>query len=371
MVDMPVTEFLAVQLASSVLAVYEPCLKRTSSWFRLQPPDCGEDVVWLLRSIPPLEFILQLLADHPQAWLNGFASIVDHTNRTRHLPLWTVTFFHEILTIKLAQDKWRESHYWLPDSEKFILDYTSWNTRHSGALESQLDWTRLISDEWLSDGIIDEMMRDIKARVSEDQSLASSTIIRPLLFQFYITQLGVHGTQPKRYLAEILAEVKSGKTRMLFPIHYNGNHWMAFIINFEHRTFGFASLPMTSIMYSAPFQVKPTTPFVKWDTLLTCYACFCPYRRSGAQQMEEAAQRQGQGPDPNDTNQENSPRGLSPTPLPRPATAGPSALTRTGSSSSTSARTPTTSLPFCPSTGKEGRGRAGVYDVGCVPSLFL
>ncbi|KAJ7826110.1 hypothetical protein B0H14DRAFT_3467898 [Mycena olivaceomarginata] len=163
MVDMPVTEFLAVQLASSVLAVDEPCLKRTSSWFSLQPPDCGEDVVWLLRSIPPLEFILQLPADHPQAWLNGFASI----------------------------DKWRESHYWLPDSEKFILDYTSWNTRHSGALEGQLDWTRLISDEWLSDGIIDEMMRDIKARVSEDQSLASSTIIRPFLFQFYITQLGL------------------------------------------------------------------------------------------------------------------------------------------------------------------------------------
>ncbi|KAJ7722156.1 hypothetical protein B0H14DRAFT_3520394 [Mycena olivaceomarginata] len=239
MADMPVTEFLAVELASSVLAPHEPCLKRTSSWFSPEPPDHGEDVVWLLRSIPPLEFILQLLADHPQAWLNGSASIVDHTDGTRHLPFWTVTFFHEILTIKIAQDKWRESHHWLPDSEKFVLDHTSWNTRHSGALEGQLDWTRLISDEWLSDGIIDEMMRDINARVSEDESLASSTIIRPLLFQFYITQLGVYGTQPKKYLAEILAEVKSGKTRMLFPIHYNGNHWMAFIINFDNQTFGF------------------------------------------------------------------------------------------------------------------------------------
>jgi hypothetical protein len=198
--------------------------------------------VWALKSIPPLQFILQLLADYPQAWLDGSASIVDHTDRTRHLPLWTVTFFHEVLKIKLAQDKWRESHYWLPNSENFILDYVSWNTRHVGAPEGQLDWTRLISDEWLSGEIIDEMMRDIKARVSEDETLASSTIIRPLAFQFYITQLSRYGTQPKRYLADILAEVKSGKTRMLFPIHYNENHWMAFIINFENRTFGFGML---------------------------------------------------------------------------------------------------------------------------------
>ncbi|KAJ7719366.1 hypothetical protein B0H14DRAFT_3900927 [Mycena olivaceomarginata] len=238
MADMPVTGFLTVQLAS-ILDHDEPCLKRTSPWFSLQPPNCGEDAVWALKSIPPLQFILQLLADYPQAWLDGSASIVDHTDRTRHLPLWTVTFFHEVLKIKLAQDKWRESHYWLPNSEKFILDYVSWNTRHVGAPEGQLDWTRLISDEWLSGEIIDEMMRDIKARVSEDETLASSTIIRPLAFQFYITQLSRYGTQPKRYLADILAEVKSGKTRMLFPIHYNENHWMAFIINFENRTFGF------------------------------------------------------------------------------------------------------------------------------------
>ncbi|KAF8197320.1 CHAT domain-containing protein [Mycena galopus ATCC 62051] len=65
MADMPVSEFLAVQLAS-ILDEEDPCLKRTSSWFSLQPPDCGEDVVWVLKSIPPLEFILQLLADYPQ-----------------------------------------------------------------------------------------------------------------------------------------------------------------------------------------------------------------------------------------------------------------------------------------------------------------
>jgi hypothetical protein len=104
-----------------------------------------------------------------------------------------------------------------------------------------LDWTRLVSNEWLSGGIIDEMMRNINTRISEDPTLAATIFVAPLVFQYHITQFALHGTE-RHYLDQILAKVAAGKTRMLLPIHYNENHWMAFVINFATRTFGFGTL---------------------------------------------------------------------------------------------------------------------------------
>ncbi|KAJ7780675.1 hypothetical protein DFH07DRAFT_765193 [Mycena maculata] len=61
----------------------------------------------------------------------------------------------EIVTIRAPQDKWTESLSWLPDTEKHLLNYVSWNSIHPGAPDVQLDSTRLLSDEWISSGIIE------------------------------------------------------------------------------------------------------------------------------------------------------------------------------------------------------------------------
>ncbi|KAJ7504708.1 hypothetical protein B0H11DRAFT_2347378 [Mycena galericulata] len=175
MVDIPVTEFLAF-LLPGILADDAPFPKRPSSWFSADLPNCGDDTVWALESIPPLDLVRQLETAFSQAWLNGAQSIVDHTNSTRRLPLCTLTLFREIITLRDGQDRWRESYNWLPDTEKYLLDFVAWNSKHAGAPDGQLDWTRLISDEWLSGGIIDGMIRDIKARVSENPTLESSSV---------------------------------------------------------------------------------------------------------------------------------------------------------------------------------------------------
>ncbi|KAJ7052712.1 hypothetical protein C8F01DRAFT_1331915 [Mycena amicta] len=235
MPDLSVADFLGLPLPA-VLGSDARVPKRTSAWFSRDPPNFDDAIS--LESIPSLDLVRQLETDLSQSWLNGDCSIVDHTNNSRRLPLWAVQFFRQIHGLRDAQQKWEESRRWLPDYEKHLLYGVSWNTTHLGAPDGQLDWTRLISDEWLSGGIIDEIMRDIKDRLAADPVLSASTFIAPLAFQFYISRLAEYGDRPK-YLKTIVAAVQSGKTRLLFPIHYNNNHWMAFSIDFAARTFGY------------------------------------------------------------------------------------------------------------------------------------
>ncbi|KAJ7123335.1 hypothetical protein C8R46DRAFT_1050373 [Mycena filopes] len=149
------------------------------------------------------------------------------------------TFFRQIIALRGAQDKWAESRDWLPNEHKYLLEHVAWDSRHQGVPDGHLNWTRLISDEWLSGSIIDEMMCDVNSRLAEDPDLAASTFVHPLAFQCYITTFTTYSTKPKSYLNEVVAEVKGGKTRMLFPIHDNQDHWMVFIIDFARKTLGF------------------------------------------------------------------------------------------------------------------------------------
>lgn len=235
---LPVAEFISIPLAP-ILDRHASILKRAAVWFSPDPPNCEDSVVWALKSIPTLELVRQLESDFSQSWLNGSRSIIDPSDPLRRLPLWCLTLFREILTLHAAQQKWIETAAWLPDADRYLLNYVAWNTHHRGAPEGQLDWTRLASDEWLSGGIVDEMFRAIKTEVLEHPTLAASTVITGLAFQFYITKFAIYGTEPKSFFDGILAEIQGGKTQMLFPIHYNDNHWMAFIIDFARRTFGF------------------------------------------------------------------------------------------------------------------------------------
>ncbi|KAJ7701256.1 hypothetical protein B0H14DRAFT_2648524 [Mycena olivaceomarginata] len=154
-----VTDGLIVRVAGGNGFQYKGAL--ICPWFSSDLLNCEGVTVLAIKSIPPLDF----------AWFNGTRSIVDHTDSAHRLPVWAPTFFCEIIVLRDAQEKWRES-----------------------APGGQLDWKRLISDEWLAGGIIDEMMRDIEARLSEDPALSSSTFVVSLAFQCYITKLALHGT---------------------------------------------------------------------------------------------------------------------------------------------------------------------------------
>ncbi|KAJ6481380.1 hypothetical protein DFH09DRAFT_1464638 [Mycena vulgaris] len=87
------------------------------------------------------------------------------------------------------------------------------------------------------------MMYDMKKRVSEDPVLESSTIIAFLSFQTEIKKFatqGPPGRNLKRFLSRYLDEIRAGKTKMYLPLHANNKHWVAFMIDFERKVFGYA-----------------------------------------------------------------------------------------------------------------------------------
>ncbi|KAJ6583638.1 hypothetical protein B0H10DRAFT_2234825 [Mycena sp. CBHHK59/15] len=130
-----------------------------------------------------------------------------------------------------AQEKWTCSMEWvrdeLPQYDLTIFASVSWNSVHPGAPDGQLDWTRLVDDEWLSGGIIDNMMMDIQSRVAEIPALDAALIVAPCHFNL---------------LDKYKRAMDSGKSQLYFPLHINGNHWIAFVIDFVRKTFGYGTL---------------------------------------------------------------------------------------------------------------------------------
>jgi hypothetical protein len=100
--------------------------------------------------------------------INGAISVLNPLKKFIRLPLFAIVFYREIHRLRAAQDKWRSSVQWAQEKitghDLEIFERVSWNTVHPGAPDEQLDWTRLVDDEWLSDGIIDTMMADIQSR---------------------------------------------------------------------------------------------------------------------------------------------------------------------------------------------------------------
>ncbi|KAJ6502973.1 hypothetical protein DFH09DRAFT_1289591 [Mycena vulgaris] len=73
--------------------------------------------------------------------------------------------------------------------------------------------------------------------------LESSTIIAFLSFQTEIKKFatqGPPGWNLKRFLSRYLDEIRAGKTKMYLPLHANNKHWVAFMIDFERKVFGYA-----------------------------------------------------------------------------------------------------------------------------------
>ncbi|KAJ7083265.1 hypothetical protein C8R43DRAFT_1142707 [Mycena crocata] len=180
--DMLVSQFLTVRLPT-ILGDRAAIPRRTSECFSSDVPTCDPDRVWSI-VIRPLSIVYNLETAFPQAWLNGAQSIIDPTDTNLRLPLWSRAFHWKILEIDEAQSSRRESKDWLPEDQHYILDHLGWNSHHAGAADGQVEWTRLITDEWLCGGNMNGIMYNIKQRVAanllllQHLSLSSSSKLR-------------------------------------------------------------------------------------------------------------------------------------------------------------------------------------------------
>jgi hypothetical protein len=181
----PITEFLVLRLPV-ILDGYQKILTQTDHWFSFEPPNCDPIPTLWSSSIPTLSFLRELENDYPQKWMNGATSVLDPLQKSIRLPLFAVAFYLEIHRLREAQDKWRSSVQWAQNKftgrDLEIFARVSWNTVHPDAPDRQLDWTRLVDDEWVSDGIIDTMMADIQSRATKIPAPALVTVA-PLSFQ--------------------------------------------------------------------------------------------------------------------------------------------------------------------------------------------
>ncbi|KAJ7730514.1 hypothetical protein B0H14DRAFT_2640216 [Mycena olivaceomarginata] len=235
--DLPVTEFLAINLPGNV-ADLKKMPGQTDSWFSSDVPNCDLTTgLWAANSIPPHSFLRELENDCAQKWLNGAKSILDSSNKTLRLPLFALPFYRKIHELQEAQNKWVCGRGWvrdhLPGFDLAIFSQVSWNT---------LDWTRLLDDEWLSGGIIDTMMFDLQTRVAAIPALDAFVTVAPLAFQHAIIAFSMQ-ERPSRYTRSLLKNYKDlveiGKEILYFPLHVDGNHWIAFFIDFKRKAFGY------------------------------------------------------------------------------------------------------------------------------------
>ncbi|KAJ6504802.1 hypothetical protein C8R47DRAFT_1210058 [Mycena vitilis] len=252
---LPVSEFLEVKLP----AIYSsPSKYRTKDWFSTDPPNCDAATLWSITSIPPLYFARDLELAFPQKWLNGALSIQDPHNKPFCLPLSAISFYLKIHDLHAAQEKWIESVEWardeIPDCNPDIFLSVGWNAVHPGAPDGQLDWTRLAGDEWLSGQIIDAMAADIQSRVAAIPDLDACVTVAPLSFQRAIVAVSTQKS-PSKYTTRLLQgykdSVHAGKSRLYFPLHVNGNHWIAFFIDFVRRVFGHGDSRSHAVKFAA------------------------------------------------------------------------------------------------------------------------
>ncbi|CAK5262410.1 unnamed protein product [Mycena citricolor] len=222
-------------LAQRMPHVLSPAIAARTTWLLRELPNCGHEQVTGLASIPPLSVVRTLQNAFGQSWFDGYKSVQDPVEKSRYLPLYAISAFWEMHELLDAKAKWQRSYDWMPVNDRALLGHVGWNTQHAGAPEGQLDWTRLLSkDGWISGLIIDEMIYVIVQKQKEG-SYEPETCVLDLSFQRNInafadpTHRGKH-----KHIRQLAEKIKNGDiSRVLCPLHLNGNHWIAFEIDFK------------------------------------------------------------------------------------------------------------------------------------------
>ena len=222
----------------------------------MEPPK--GDIKWLEDwPIPPTPYIQQLEDALGQQWFNGACSFVDqHLKGNKPLPFGVLTWWRQMTAMILAKAWWRAADEWLAvglrgksaldpdtvieiDQARALLGVLGWNSHISvlGANTSTVQFSRLVSDMWLDDNLIDMMMHHLAARARCDPQISGLVIIDTLAFPAAL----LAGAAKKDFTSHILKSHAtlvhtSGRKQLFFPFHHGTNHWLAFMIDFTNST---------------------------------------------------------------------------------------------------------------------------------------
>jgi hypothetical protein len=215
----------------------------------------NEDMTCLkTRPIPPKAWLEQLDKDFGQAWLNGAQSIEDKRYKNSRLQLCALTYWKEMRIVIEKRAIWQAADEWLArwgkngeqleeaDHAREMMSCLPWGLDITalGAGCPKENLTVLLSDNWIDGETIDMMMFDLAARVRLDPELQKTTVVAALNLQMHIHRAFDTGDYSKESVPLLCRYTKLFKekkrSRLHFPAHIMGNHWVPFSIDFKKET---------------------------------------------------------------------------------------------------------------------------------------
>ncbi|TFK81466.1 hypothetical protein K466DRAFT_656140 [Polyporus arcularius HHB13444] len=251
--SLPISRLLEKKLPAQPATLTQE--KAASTFARHPATESLQAVDFQWRPIPPSGYIQALRNAFGQAWFDGAQSVIDFRYKHSRLPLHVLTYWDEMAVALQNQSAWRKALGWarvqlamladtnLAGKVEGVLDVMAWGLglRALGASASVDSLTKLLSDQWLDDDIIDMLATDLanRAPVQSGSAVATLAFVHVIMACY-----GPDATkaEPTSLLERYRDRVLDGSVvRLYFPANLNNNHWVTFLVDFEKRTISYAA----------------------------------------------------------------------------------------------------------------------------------
>jgi hypothetical protein len=243
-----VTEFCRLDIPIVPSTLHHPAVNQC--WSR-EPPNADPCHP---RVLPPVEWVREACRSVNEAQKGGMQSIFDWRRPSHRYPLWAPFLWIKWAECNNEQDGWAASDRWVSihskrpstalaqaDEVRDMLASLPWGvkiTAHGACAEMGV-FRRLLSDDWLSDDIINMAMYWLASRTRMDEHYRT-VIITPLSVQHNIMAAASSGNYNFALLRRYQHEILVGQRRLVYlPLHVGGNHWIMALLDFEHRTLSY------------------------------------------------------------------------------------------------------------------------------------
>jgi hypothetical protein len=226
-------------------------VKPESCWTKLAPTTNLHTLA--SKPIPPLEFLEKADEAFKQAWFDGAKSFTDWHYRDSRYPLWIVKFWLKMVTAVQGKARWLTAERWLADKWRqadksqelaAIIDQVrelfpaiAWNKDLGLNVQlTTLELAVLLANDQINNFIIDIMLQLTAMRIRQSKSLSTSTVLLDCVLSHQIQTTEDWRGPPGQLMAHKIKRIKDGAHLLYFPVFNNGNHWIAFLVDFEKRS---------------------------------------------------------------------------------------------------------------------------------------
>jgi hypothetical protein len=213
------------------------------------------------RAVPNEDFLQELVFNFGQAWFDGARSITDQRwdDPRERLPLWTLTYWKQLVYTIRAQGAWTHSIDWLarqqPHSEERLggiyasasqlLGTVGWDAELT-CLRSTVTTSKLqsfLGTAWLSTDHMDIMVEQLNKHLQERYPAgASKVLIVPLVFASALSASNKHTELETGNLLHFKNVINERQIEKLyFPVNIGNHHWIAGCVDFMKKSISFGA----------------------------------------------------------------------------------------------------------------------------------